>query len=155
MCFEIFFKLEHGTGKRRVQCDRCGLFMSVTSEGNPIFFTKHRDSEECKKEVRRNAKKPAKDALLPPCPPELTVSTHITKVEEHWMGVDSEKTKEYRELNEHFGVRNSDDHIFQEHQDTFEQRKGQHQAFPNSQTPLDSDSDLLRLMTIKQHYSFR
>ena len=40
------------------------------------------------------------------------------------MGVDSEKTKEYRELNEHFGVRNSDDHIFQvEHQDNFEQRK--------------------------------
>jgi hypothetical protein len=30
------------------------------------------------------------------------------------MGVDSEKTKEYRELNEHFGVRNSDDRsIFQ------------------------------------------
>jgi hypothetical protein len=58
--FQIF--LEHGTGKRRVQCDRCGLFMSVTSGGNPIFFTKHRDSDECKKEVRRNAKKLAKDA---------------------------------------------------------------------------------------------
>ena len=39
------------------------------------------------------------------------------------MGVDSEKTKEYR-TNEHFGVRNSDDHIFQvEHRDTFGQRK--------------------------------
>ena len=62
--------------------------------------------------------------LLPPCPPELIVSAHITKVEEHWMGVDSEKTKEYRELNEHIGVRNSDDHIFQERRDlTFEQRK--------------------------------
>ena len=61
--------------------------------------------------------------LLPPCPPELIVSAHI-KAEEQWMGVDSEKTKEYRELNEHFRVRNSDDHIFQiEHQDTFEQRK--------------------------------
>jgi hypothetical protein len=62
--------------------------------------------------------------LLPPCPPELIVSAHISKVEEQWMGVDSEKTKEYRELNEHFGVRNSDDSIFQlqvevEHRDTF------------------------------------
>ena len=39
------------------------------------------------------------------------------------MGVDSEKTKEsYRKLNEHFGVRKSDNHIF-EQRDTFEQRK--------------------------------
>ena len=44
--FEIF--LEHGTGKRWVQCDRCGLFISMTSGGNPILFTKHRDSDECK-----------------------------------------------------------------------------------------------------------
>ena len=57
--FEIF--LEHATGKQRVQCDYCGLFISVTSGGHPIFFTKHRDSDECKKEVRRNAKKRAKD----------------------------------------------------------------------------------------------
>ena len=67
------------------------------------------------------------------------------------MGVDSEKTKEYRELNEHIGVRNSDDHIFQERRDlTLSNGKGRRQAFPNSQTPLDSD--LLRnavgLMTI-------
>ena len=62
--------------------------------------------------------------LLPPCPPELIVHAHISKAEEQWMGVDNEKTEEYRELNEHFGVRNSDDHIFQvEHGDTFEQRK--------------------------------
>ena len=47
--FEII--LEHGTGKRWVQCDRCGLFISMTSGGNPILFTKHRDSDECKKEV--------------------------------------------------------------------------------------------------------
>jgi hypothetical protein len=60
---------------------------------------------------------------LPPCPPELIVSAHISKAEEQWMGVDSEKTKHYREVNEHFGVRNSDDHVFNEHQDTFEQRK--------------------------------
>ena len=58
-CFEIF--LEHTTGKRRVRCDHCGLFISVTSGGNPIFFTKHRDSIECKKKVQRNAKKLAKD----------------------------------------------------------------------------------------------
>ena len=47
--------------------------------------------------------------LLPPCPPELIVSAHITKVEEHWMGVDSEKTKAYREPNEplQVGVQNS------------------------------------------------
>jgi hypothetical protein len=58
--FEIY--LEHGTGKRRVQCDRCGLFMTVTSTGHPIFLIKHRDSDECKKEVRRNVKKLAKEA---------------------------------------------------------------------------------------------
>jgi hypothetical protein len=62
--------------------------------------------------------------LLPPCPPELIVSAHISKAEEQWMGVDNEKTKEYRKLNEHFGVRDSDDLIFEE-RDTviFEQRK--------------------------------
>jgi hypothetical protein len=66
--------------------------------------------------------------LLPPCPPELIVGAHITKDEEQWMGVESEKTKAYHEQNEpeHFGVRDSDDLIF-EHQDTvedtFEQRK--------------------------------
>ena len=62
------------------------------------------------------------DGLLPPCPPELIVSAHIYKAEEQWMGVDSEKTREYRKLNEHFGVRDSDDLIF-EQRDTFEQGK--------------------------------
>jgi hypothetical protein len=57
--FEIFLD---GTGNQRVWCDRCGLFISVTSRGHPILFTKHRDSDECKKEVQRNAKKLANDA---------------------------------------------------------------------------------------------
>ena len=57
--------------------------------------------------------------------------------------MDREKTKDYRELNEHFGVRKSDDFI-SENQGTFEpeHRKRRHQAFPNSQIPLNRDSDL-------------
>ena len=58
--FEVFS--EHDTGKRRVKCDYCGLFISVTSGGHLVLFIRHRDSDGCQKEVRRNAKKLAKDA---------------------------------------------------------------------------------------------
>jgi hypothetical protein len=82
--------------------------------------------------------------LLLPCPLELIVSAHISNVEEQWMGVDSEKTKEYRELNEHFGVRNSDDSesIFQLEVDSntetlLSDGKGRRRVFLNSQTPLN------------------
>ena len=50
--FEIF--LEHGIGKRRVQCDHCGLFTSVTSGGGASDFSsiietrQEGGSKECK-----------------------------------------------------------------------------------------------------------
>ena len=34
---------------------------------------------------------------FPPCPPQLTVETHITKEEEALMDIGSEKTEEFRQ----------------------------------------------------------
>ena len=49
---------------------------------------------------------------LPPCPPQLTVETHITKEEEALMDIGTEKTEEFRqELQEtvfHGDIMNSD-----------------------------------------------
>ena len=64
------------------------------------------------------------EGILASCPPELIVSTHITKSEELWMGIEPERTTTYRITNRHFGVHNSDDSVFNpQAQEVFEQRK--------------------------------
>ena len=73
--------------------------------------------------------------LLPPCPPELIVSAHITKAEEQWIRVDIEDTKACCELNEHFEVRNSGERRIK----TFEQQKKAASSTLKTSTPLDSD----------------
>ena len=87
----------------------------------PVGLNEHRQTFWKYNFIQHMAEKHLTESgLLPPYPPELIVRAHISKAEEHWMGVESERTKEYREQNEHFGIRNSDDHIFE---DSFEQRK--------------------------------
>ena len=60
------------------------------------------------------------------CLPELIVSAHIIEAEEQWMGEKSEDS----EINEHFGVRNSNDHIFQVEQQ--KRAASNVSQFPNS-----------------------
>ena len=62
------------------------------------------------------------EGRLASCPPELIVSTHISKSEEQWMGIEPERTTTYRITNKHFGIHNSDDSVFNS-QEAFEQQK--------------------------------
>ena len=65
----------------------------------------------------------SEEGILASCPPELIVSTYISKSEEQWMGIEPERTTTYRDRNKHFGVHNSDDSSVFKSQEVFEQRK--------------------------------
>ena len=148
---QLKVRLNKETSKRVVKCDICGVFISLTSNDHPIRFINHRGSDSCKREERRNARKLVKvsrmmlqeedvsleepllgkteehlteEGRLASCPPELIVSTHISKSEEQWMGIEPERTTTYRITNKHFGVHNSDDSVFNPpSHEVFEQRK--------------------------------
>jgi hypothetical protein len=55
---QLEVRLNKETSKRVVKCDICGVFISLTSNDHPIRFINHRGSDSCKREERRNARKP-------------------------------------------------------------------------------------------------